>query len=72
MPINARLPTAGRNGATQPLLTAQGFGVSMIAELFNQGLAILTRLRRSAPAAKLIALTKVRIMEAGRDALRES
>jgi len=44
----------------------------MIAELFNQGLAILTRLRRSAPAAKLIALTKVRITEAGRDALRES
>ena len=61
MPINARLPTAGRNGATQALLT-----------LSNQGLAILTRMRRSAPAAKLVALTKVRTTEAGRDALRES
>ena len=44
----ALLATAGRNGATQPLLAAHGFGVAMIAGLVNRG--ITTRhLRRPGP-----------------------
>ena len=47
----AMLATAGRNGATQSLLTAHGFGVSMIATLVNRGLATLTR-QQARPAAR--------------------
>ena len=39
----AMLATAGLNGATQSLLTAHGFGVSMMAALVNRGLATLAR-----------------------------
>ncbi len=38
----AMLATAGRNRATQALLSAHGFDASMIAELVNHGLATLT------------------------------
>jgi hypothetical protein len=38
----AMLATSGHNGATQALLSAHGFDASMIAELVNHGLAILT------------------------------
>src|SRR5262249_12080503 len=36
------LATAGRNGATQAVLSALGFDASMIAELVNRGLVTLT------------------------------
>jgi hypothetical protein len=33
------LATAGRDGATQPLLSVHGFSAAMIARLVNRGLA---------------------------------
>jgi hypothetical protein len=53
----ALLATAGRNGATRPLLTAHGFGVSMIAGLVNQGLATI---RRQAALEASAACTAIR------------
>jgi hypothetical protein len=47
----AMLATAGRNGATQSLLTAHGSGVSMIAALVSRGLATLTR-QQARPTAR--------------------
>jgi hypothetical protein len=38
----AMLATSGRDGATRPLLTAHGFGASLIASLVNRELATLT------------------------------
>ena len=64
----AMLATAGRNGAPQALLSAYGFDASMIAELVNHGLATLTAEKVRA-GAKLIAIARVRITEAGREAL---
>ena len=66
----AMLATAGRNGAPQALLSAYGFDASMIAELVNHGLATLTAEKVRA-GGKLIAVAKVRITEAGQDALAE-
>ncbi len=66
----AMLATADRNGATQSLLTAHGFGVSMIAGLVNHGLATLTREQVKA-GGKMIEVGRVRITAAGRDALGE-
>ena len=59
------LATAGRNGATQPLLRAHGFGVAMIAGLVNRGLAILTHEKVRA-GGKVIEVAKVKITDAGR------
>ncbi len=64
----AMLATAGRNRATQALLSAHGFDASMIADLVNHGLETLTAEKLRA-GGKLIAVAKVRITEAGRDAL---
>ena len=64
----ATLATAGRNGATQPLLTAHGFSVAMITDLVNRGLATLTHEKVRA-GGKLIDVGKVRITDAARDAL---
>ena len=64
----AMLATAGRNGATQSLLTAHGFGVALIAGLVNQGLATLTREQVKA-GGKLVGVAKVRITDAGQAAL---
>jgi len=64
----ALLATAGRNGATRPLLTAHGFGVSLIPGLVNHGLATLTHEKIRA-GGKLVEVTEVRITDAGRDAL---
>jgi hypothetical protein len=64
----AMLATAGRNGATRPLLTAHGFGVRLISGLVNQGLATLTHEKVRA-GGKMVEVSKVRITDAGRDAL---
>jgi hypothetical protein len=64
----AMLATSGLNGAPQALLSAHGFDASLIAELVNRGLATLTAEKVRA-GGKLIAVAKVRITEAGRDAL---
>ena len=64
----AMLQTSGRNGATQSLLTAHGFGVSMIASLVNYGLA--TPIREQVKAGgKMIEVAKVKITDAGRRAI---
>lgn len=63
----AMIATAGRNGVTQSLLTAHGFGVSMIAALVNRGLATLAHEKVRA-GGKLVEVAKVRITDAGRDA----
>jgi hypothetical protein len=62
------LATAGRNGATQPLLTARGFSVSKIAGLVNCGLVTLTPEKVRA-GGKMVDAGKVRITDVGRDAL---
>jgi hypothetical protein len=53
------------------LLTAHGFGVAMIAGLVNEGLATLTREYVKA-GGKMIEVSRVRITDAGRDALGNS
>jgi phage terminase small subunit len=62
------LTTAGRDGATQPLLSAHGFSAAMIARLVNRGLATVTQEKVRA-GEKVIEVGKVRITDAGRDAL---
>ena len=62
------LATAGRDGATQPLLSVHGFSAAMIARLVNRGLATLTHEKVRA-GGKLVDVAKVRITDAGRDAL---
>ena len=64
----AMLAGAGRNGATQVLLSAHGFDASMIAGLVSQGLATITAENVRADG-KLVAVVQVRITEARRDAL---
>jgi hypothetical protein len=62
------LATAGRNGMTQALLSAHSFDASLIAELVNRGLATLT-VETARAGDKVIAVAKVQITEAGREAL---
>ena len=62
------LATAGLNGAPQALLSAHGFDASLIAGLVDRGLATLTAEKVRA-GGKLIEVGKVRITEAGREAL---
>ncbi len=64
----AMLASAGLNGASQTLLMAHGFCVSMIAGLVNRGLATLTREKVWA-GSRLVDVGKVRITAAGRDTL---
>jgi hypothetical protein len=64
----ATLTKAGIDGASQTLLMAHGFCVSMIAGLINRGLATLTREKVRA-GNRLIDVHKVRITAAGREAL---
>ena len=64
----AMLASAGRNGARRSLLIANRFGVPMINALVDEGLAILTY-ERVQIGGKFIDLAKVRITEAGRQAL---
>ena len=64
----AMLARAGLDGASQTLLMAHGFCVSMIVGLVNNGLATLTR--EKVPAgSRLIDVRKVRITAVGRKAL---
>jgi len=65
----AMLATSGRDGATRSFLVAHGFGVPMINALVNQGLATLTY-EKVLFAGKLVDVAKVRITDAGRDALK--
>jgi len=51
-------------------LSAHGFDASLIAELVNHGLAPL-KAEKVRAGGKLIAVAKVRITEAGQDALAE-
>jgi hypothetical protein len=62
------LSTARPNGATQALLSSQGFDASSITGLVNRGLATITYERVSA-SAKDVDVRKVRITESGREAL---
>jgi hypothetical protein len=64
----AMLASAGQNGARRSLLIANRFGVPMINALVDEGLAILTY-ERAQIGGKFIDLAKVRITEAGRQAL---
>jgi hypothetical protein len=64
----AMLGRAGLDGASQTLLMAHGFCVSMIIGLVNNGLATLTREKVWA-GSRLIEVGKVRITAAGRKAL---
>ena len=64
----AMLTKAGIDGASQTLLMAHGFCVSMIAGLVNRGLATLTREKVRA-GSRLVDVGKVRITAPGRDAL---
>jgi hypothetical protein len=67
----AMLASAGRNGATQVLLSTLGFDATMMADLVNQGLLTLTAEKVRA-GGKLMAVAKARITKAGREALEES
>jgi hypothetical protein len=62
------LANAGQNGARRSRLIANRFGVPMINALADKGLAILTY-ERVQVGGKFIDLAKVRITEAGRQAL---
>jgi len=64
----ATLATSGPDGATQAVLSSHGFDASLIAGLVNRGVATITYERVRA-GAKDVDVTKVRITEAGRDAL---
>jgi hypothetical protein len=64
----AMLARAGLDGASQALLMAHGFCVSMIVGLVNNGLATLTRETIRA-GSRLVDVGKVRITAAGRKAL---
>jgi hypothetical protein len=62
------LANADRNGATEQLLAAHGFGVPAIAGLVNEGLATLTREQVEADG-KAVEVGRVRITKTGRNAL---
>ncbi len=64
----AMLASAGLHGASQALLMAHGFCVSMIAGLVNRGLATLTREKVWA-GSRVVDIRQVRITAVGRDAL---
>ena len=64
----AMLATGGHNGETQPFLVAHGFGGAMITELVNRSMLIMT-LEKIRAGGKMIEVAKVRITEAGREAL---
>jgi hypothetical protein len=62
------LASAGRNGVTGPLLAAHGFSAATIMALIGRGLATMAQEKVKA-GAKLIAVARVRITDAGRNAL---
>jgi hypothetical protein len=64
----AMLATSGYDGATPALLSAHGFDASLIAGLVDHGLATITA-KKVRVGGKLIAVVRVRITEAGREAI---
>jgi hypothetical protein len=62
------LAGAGRNGVTGPLLAAHGFSAAMIIGLIGRGLATMAQEKVKA-GGKLVAVARVRITDAGRNAL---
>ena len=64
----AILARVGLDGASQTLLMAHGFCVSMIVGLVNNGLATLTR-EKVRTGSRFIDVGKVRITAVGRKAL---
>jgi hypothetical protein len=62
------LAGAGRNGVTGPLLAAHGFSAATIVGLVSRGLAMMAQEKVKA-GGKLVAVARVRIADAGHDAL---
>jgi len=62
------LAGAGRNGVTGPLLAAHGFRAAAIVGLVSLGLATIAQAKVKA-GGKLVAVARVRITDAGQDAL---
>ena len=62
------LASAGRNGVTGPLLAAHGFSAAAIMGLIGRGLATMAQEKVKA-GGKLVAVARVRITDAGQDAL---
>ena len=58
------------DGCSEAIMLARGFTVEQMVELVHAGLAI-TNGERTAKGARAIELTRVRITEAGRSALRK-
>lgn len=63
------LANADGNGATQQLLGAHGLGLPVVTGLVDEGLVTLAREQVKA-GDKTIEVGRVRITDAGRDALR--
>jgi hypothetical protein len=62
------IAATGADGATQTLLTAHGFSIRTIAALAKRGLVTIAR-EKVRTGGKWIDAAKVRITDAGRDAL---
>jgi hypothetical protein len=64
----AVIAATGSDGATQTLLTAHGFSIRTIAALVKRNLVAISR-ERVRTGGKWVDAAKVRITDAGRDAL---
>jgi hypothetical protein len=64
----AMLATAGLDGASQSLLSAHGFGASLVVGLVNLGL-VTTMYERVRAGGMSIEVTKVRITDEGHRAI---
>jgi len=64
------LLAASHDGATEAIMLAQGFTVEQMVELVRAGLASATA-ERVVAGGRAIQITRVRITEAGRQALAE-
>ena len=64
----AAIAATGSDGATQTLLTAHGFSIRTIAALVKRGLVTIAR-EKVRTGGMWIDAAKVRITDAGRDAL---
>jgi hypothetical protein len=64
----ATLAAAGLDGATQSLLSAHGFGASLVVGLINREL-VMTMYETVRAGSTMIDVTKVRITHEGRRAI---
>ncbi len=64
----AVIAAAGSDGATQTLLTAHGLSIRTIAALVKRGL-VMTAREKVRTGGRWVDAAKVRITDAGRDAL---